>query len=403
MCSIFGAYGPPGSVSVSIIQKLAVAGRDRGRDGTRFTSHQLQGGEAFVGCARAAPTTEVETPELQPYEGIVHNGTIANDKELGNPVGQVDSMVLRDVLQRDNLNSMVASVARLAGSFAIAATGADTLFLARNYKPIHLWADGPVTYFSSMARHFEGIVPWGQAPVEMEPYSVLDVARRKRASLRPHHFKSAVVVASSGLDSTTAAWMLKAQGYDVCLLHFRYGCRAEAREVDAIKLIADRLGGRLEFVDLPEWRSSLLDPSAPIAGSIKGAEFAHEWVPARNLFFLSAAIAWAEGQGYHYVALGNNLEEAGAYPDNEEQMTTLMDRVADYAVADGYGMRVLAPVGRLMKHEIVAEGLRLRVPYELTWSCYKSARQPCHDCGPCFMREEAFRRNGAVDPLREAS
>jgi len=138
-----------------------------------------------------------------------------------------------------------------------------------------------------------------------------------------------------------------------------------------------------------------------IAPGVTGAEYAHEWVPARNLLMIAKAVAYAEANGYGAVALGNNLEEGGAYPDNEEQFTTLLNAALPYAVQEGSKVELLAPVGMLMKHEIVALGARLGVPYELTWSCYRGGEHHCGACGPCFMRREAFRRNGLVDPAFE--
>jgi 7-cyano-7-deazaguanine synthase len=47
----------------------------------------------------------------------------------------------------------------------------------------------------------------------------------------------------------------------------------------------------------------------------------------------------------------------------------------------------------------VAEGLRLKVPYELTWSCYEGHEKACGVCGTCIDRKKAFELNGATDPI----
>ena len=47
----------------------------------------------------------------------------------------------------------------------------------------------------------------------------------------------------------------------------------------------------------------------------------------------------------------------------------------------------------------MAEGLRLGVPYELTWSCYEGGEKPCGVCGTCRDRIAAFRANAKAHPI----
>lgn len=433
MCSIFGAFGNPNE---TIVKALREAAADRGRDGGRMVRYQLaEGNVAFLGNWRATPTPEVEEAELQPYNGMVHNGTIANDKELGGKEGEVDSMVLSRVLNRSSVGRLVSSLQAVKGSYALACHNGSSVLLACNYKPIHyytMWgvSQYPTVYFSSMERHFRGIVPFGQRPAVLTPYSALDLATMEHVPIPRMVGKRAVVVASGGLDSTVAAALLLREGYEVCLLHFLYSCRAESREARAVAAIGTRMGCSWQYIQVPYssmrgassivldkveksvmCRAVLPGERVPtdeeviekygpeISGPVEGAEYAHEWVPARNLVFLSLAIAYAEANRYSLVALGNNLEEAGAYPDNEEEFTGLVDRAADYAVQNGVEVRVKAPVGRFMKHEIVKMGTSLGVPWELTWSCYRGGERHCGNCGPCFMRRTAFERSGMTDPV----
>jgi 7-cyano-7-deazaguanine synthase len=53
----------------------------------------------------------------------------------------------------------------------------------------------------------------------------------------------------------------------------------------------------------------------------------------------------------------------------------------------------------MTKDQIVSLGLKLGVPYELTWSCYKGGERPCLECGTCTERTEAFLLNNTRDPL----
>lgn len=403
MCSIYGAIGP--YIRDSVMSQLQVASRDRGRDGGRMESYQtLSGFNVKLGNWRATPTPEPKHGEFQPYNRMVHNGTISNDVEIGAQPGEIDSQALSRWIERKDVHTLAKSLMVVRGSYALACFNGRTVLAATNYKPLYYAIIEGAIYFSSMARHFQGLLAFGQAPVQLAPYTAIDFLTKEQTQIHRTFSKRAVVIASAGLDSTVAATKLVREGWDVCLLHFAYGCNAEAREQNRLFGIAGLLNCRAHIMNIDFKQqiggSTLFNGvDAKIAGAIEGAEYAHEWVPGRNLVFVSLAVAWAEANGYHAVALGNNLEEAGAYPDNEEQFTTLLNDAVPYAVQANYAMRVLSPVGNLMKHEIVRLGLDLGAPLGLTWSCYRGGERHCGECGPCFMRKMAFERSGEIDPV----
>lgn len=418
MCSIYGAIGWPEPGMLSRLKRNA---GDRGRDGGDYAVYYPgefaprgrvpRGKQIILGNWRAIPTTEVERAPYQPYHGVVHNGMIANDKELGARPGEVDSMVLPRVLDRSHgLKNFRDSLLRIKGSYAIGALAGqytERIYLATNYKPIHYWSpDGITFYFSSMRRHFQGVARYGQEPARVEPYTAMDLESGLLARIGREDSDDALVIASGGLDSSTVAAMFKAgnPGRRVRMLYINYGQRASEREERAVLEFARAIGVEADTLDIDYTQlsggSALLDPDKEISGGVAGTEYAHEWVPARNLVMLSLAAAYAEANGFHIIALGNNLEEAGAYPDNEEDFTERFSDLLPNAVHDGYALRVESPVGHLMKHEIVKKGLELDVPYELTWSCYRGEDLHCGRCGPCFMRRTAFERSGSYDPAQ---
>lgn len=372
----------------------------------------------FIGNLRAEPTTEFirhkKVTDQQPYQhngwSIVHNGTIANDKELRTHAvkTKIDSAAIVERLGKNyegyysydnNFAYFYSNIKELRGSYAILATCDNVpnqIMVAVNYRPLWMIKTEFGLFFASSRDYF----PDGYNPQMLEPYTVNSFTYENDNLLHltttlystmPN--KRALVVCSGGLDSVVAATIAKKNYSEIELVHFQYGCRAEGNEVEAVRKIAHELDVPLKLFPLPIYDkndSPLFDDSAPIAYNHAGAEFAFEWVPARNLVLLSVAAAYAEANGHDTIILGNNLEEAGAYPDNEPEFINKFNDLLPFAVGDGKRLRIEMPVGNLMKHEIVAIGLHVGAPLHLTWSCYYNRDKHCGKCGPCFMRKTAF-------------
>lgn len=393
--------------------------RSNGRAVQAPALHKICRSAAIVGNLRAEPTTEFvrekHLSDQQPYTSgnwsIVHNGTIANDKALRThdlPTS-IDSAAIAEQLAGagGTFNEFVEVIRKLRGSYAILATHTshtDKLFVAANYRPVW-YAETPYGVFFASSRDY---LPQEYPSRMLKPYSaaLFDVqGLSKEVSLYSGSVQGerALVVCSGGLDSVvSAAYAQKELGMSIHLIHFLYGSRAEAPEVKAIQAVAEYLGAELTLFNLPVYSkgdSPLLDPDSKVAGGEEGAEFAHEWVPARNLLLLSVATAFAEARGIDTIVLGNNLEEAGAYPDNEPEFISRFNDLLPFAVGDGKRMRVIMPVGNLMKHEIVELGNRIGAPMHLTWSCYRAGELHCGTCGPCYMRRKAFEINNIPEVI----
>lgn len=124
-------------------------------------------------------------------------------------------------------------------------------------------------------------------------------------------------------------------------------------------------------------------------------------VPARNMVMIAAACAVADADGYTDIVTGTNLEEAGAYPDNTQAFIATMDAASQLGTTSR--AHVHAPLGNLVKHQIVATGLGVGAPLEATWSCYRNGDVHCGTCGPCFVRRVAFEINDVTDPVPHAA
>ena len=122
-------------------------------------------------------------------------------------------------------------------------------------------------------------------------------------------------------------------------------------------------------------------------------------MPFRNGLFLATAASIALEYGCGEIYYGPHADDAAgnAYPDCSHEFNEAMNQAV--YLGSGKKVRLVAPFVDKTKKDIVAEGLRLGVPYELTWSCYDGGAAPCHQCGTCRDREAAFAANGVVDPL----
>lgn len=379
----------------------------------------------LIANVRAEPTTEREDREnpetyCHPFFGnnvaVVHNGTIANDYQLEANYGRVpgtiiDSAVLPGLFEREGMGTTALS--HIVGSYAILATDGEVLLTATNYKPLYRNTYDDGQWFASTPESLQVLrrEPWAEPQYTATLWSI----NKGKAYETPLYFESnyeaqkALVVFSGGLDSTVAAThAARTFGADnTTLLHFKYGCRAERQEERALTNVSAALGVETMTLDVTDLfkviagTSPLLREGAEIQHDAdKGAEYAYEWVPARNLVFLALATALAENTGYTHLVLGNNLEESGAYPDNEPEFIRRFNHLLPYAVSDGQPVKeVLQPVGNLMKHQIVKLGLELEAPLDMTWSCYDGDSMHCGLCGPCKMRRVAFQMNDAEDPI----
>jgi 7-cyano-7-deazaguanine synthase len=416
MCAIYGVLTTAndrtlqpweGDEMATILSRVKLLSRHRGRDAwNEQTFHLPGGGMVVMGWHRATPTPEAVSCMFQPYDGICHNGTIANDKELGGREGEIDSQVLPRVLKdRTGVAAIASQLQAVKGSYALAILGEGTVFLAANYKPLYYVRIGKSVFWASQEDYLVSDVCHRLqiAPRKVGPYGVVDLMTHQTARLDWEcNDRHAVVVCSGGLDSTVVAAVLRREVDDLTLLHFRYGCRAEERELDRVARIAKALDAELRVMDMPAQAvsgSSLTTGEQGISGPVEGAEYAHEWVPARNLQMISLAVGYAESKGAGVVAFGGNLEESGAYPDNEQEFGVMLNKALPYATQNGVRVRLEMPVGNLMKHEIVKLGREVDAPFGLTWSCYHNGERHCGECGPCHMRKTAFGRNGMGDPV----
>lgn len=218
----------------------------------------------------------------------------------------------------------------------------------------------------------------------------------------------AVLCLSGGMDSCVCA-ALAAREHDVYALHFSYGQRTEARELQAAHAIAEHIGAR-DFMHLKIdlfrriGGSALTDetiavPTAAVdSGKSIGSEIPVTYVPFRNAHFLSAAVSWAEVLGAQTVLIGAVEQDSSGYPDCRPAYYEAFNQLIRTGTRDGL-IRVETPLIGMRKSEIVTLGVELAAPFHVTWSCYSGVREACGVCESCVLRLRAFQAAGAIDPV----
>lgn len=217
----------------------------------------------------------------------------------------------------------------------------------------------------------------------------------------------AIVLLSGGLDSATVAALVRAAGYRLHALSFRYGQRHGA-EIAAAQRIATTLGAvehQVIDVDLRVFGGSALtsDIAVPKDRDPGSAEIPITYVPARNTLFLSYALAFAEVRNSTDIFIGVNAVDYSGYPDCRPAFVEAFERLANVATragVEGAALRIHAPLLNLTKGEIIRSGLALGLDYGLTRSCYDPdvADRACGHCDSCQLRLRAFTALGMEDP-----
>jgi len=199
--------------------------------------------------------------------------------------------------------------------------------------------------------------------------------------------------------------MARADGWRCHALSVDYGQRHRA-ELDAAARVARALGAvehRVVQVNLGAFGgSALTDPSIAVP-SAPAPGIPVTYVPARNTVFLSLALAHAEVTASDAIFTGANAVDYSGYPDCRPEFIAAFEKLANVATkraVEGSPIRIVAPIIRMTKAEIVRKGHALGVDFSLTVSCYNADAKghACGQCDACRFRREGFENAGIEDP-----
>ena len=223
--------------------------------------------------------------------------------------------------------------------------------------------------------------------------------------------RKAVVLYSSGLDSTTCMAIAKAEGFIPYAISFSYGQR-HSFELSVARQNAKKIGAEEHLVvdfDLRLMGGSALTSDIEVPKDGVGDEIPVTYVPARNTIFLSFALGWAEVLGAFDIYIGVNALDYSGYPDCRPEYIAAFETMANLATragVEGSGrFRIHTPLISMTKAGIIKAGVALGVDYSLTHSCYDPNPDglSCGRCDSCRLRLKGFAEAGLTDPLTYAA
>ena len=229
----------------------------------------------------------------------------------------------------------------------------------------------------------------------------------------------AIVLNSGGVDSTTCVGIAVDElGYEnVSTASVFYGQKHE-KELECAKKISEHYKVNHYEIDLSDVLKHsncplLANSTEEIAHESYAEQIAHDgegmvrtYVPFRNGLMLSAVASLATSlypEDDVDIYLGAHADDAAgrAYADCSEEFTSTMASAIEIGT---YGkVHLKAPLVNMTKTQVVETGLKLNVPYQLTWSCYEGGEKQCGTCGTCIDRRQAFENNGTIDPVGYAN
>ena len=223
--------------------------------------------------------------------------------------------------------------------------------------------------------------------------------------------RDVVIVLSGGLDSTTLAYQLRAEGARLTGLSVDYGQRHGHRELAAARVLAAGLDMPHHIVELHGVEellrgSALTDTDIAVPdGYYTDESMRITVVPNRNALLIALATSLAVSSGADAVAFGAHAGDHPIYPDCRPAFIMAFEAAMRIGNAGSLteNFQVLAPFAELSKVDVVGIGANLGVPFALTWSCYRGGEVHCGQCGTCVERREAFRDAGVSDPTEYAS
>ena len=234
---------------------------------------------------------------------------------------------------------------------------------------------------------------------------------------------NAIIILSGGLDSSVVAYQVEELNPNkIKSIFFNYNQRTLKQEEFAAKQISNKIRAEFIRVDIP-WlgkiSTSLINTKEEVHKTTEKdmeniekekQDILNWWIPCRNSIFINIALAYAESEylknkEIYDIYMGIKDEGKVAMKDTTPEFLEVMNKMQKHATNDGI-YKIIAPLINKDKPETVEMGNKLKVPFELTYSCFKG--EPfknkklfhCGYCSNCMQRKKAFHFSNIKDPSK---
>jgi len=230
---------------------------------------------------------------------------------------------------------------------------------------------------------------------------------------------NAIIILSGGLDSSVVAYQVKQlKPNKIKSIFFNYGQRTLEQEEYCAKEISKNINSEFIKVDIP-WLGkispSLINTKEEIQETTEKdmeniekekEDIKNWWIPCRNSIFINIALAYAESyylknKEIYNIYLGIRDEGKVVMKDTTPEFLEIMNKMQKHATNDGI-YKIIAPLINNDRPETVEIGNKLKVPFELTYSCFKGEDNltHCGYCSNCMQRKKAFHFSEIKDPSK---
>lgn len=224
--------------------------------------------------------------------------------------------------------------------------------------------------------------------------------------------KNAIILCSGGIDSVvTARYVKKKLKYQkIIILFFDYDQRTLKQEKNCSKKCAQKIKAKFYEIKL-KWLGNISDSLINKKGKLRKLEkrdlkdtkkeSEKFYVPCRNSIFLIHALAIAESLKIKNkkdwdIFVGFKCEGKEAFPDTTEEYVKQMNKLREKST--NLKGKIIAPLIKKDKEDIILIGKRLGVNFKDTFSCYIGSGKHCGKCLSCMLRKQGFYWANINDP-----